>query len=193
MKKYLLPEGGSFYKANLHMHTNISDGTMSPEEVKKEYKARGYSIVAFTDHEAFVPHNELTDSEFIAINSYEIATNNKEHPCGPEFRKTYHMNLYAKDPNQTVSAVFTMTRMWPAHAASYMSDEAKAVDFRRSFSVESMNEVIAKANEDGFLVSYNHPVWSIKDYNDYAGLKGLWGVEYYNTGCIREVWLFNPH
>ena len=33
MKKYLLKEKGNFYKANLHMHTNISDGHMTIEEV----------------------------------------------------------------------------------------------------------------------------------------------------------------
>ena len=33
MKQYLIPEGGRFYKANLHMHTTVSDGNMTPEEV----------------------------------------------------------------------------------------------------------------------------------------------------------------
>ena len=40
MKKYLLPEVGKFYKANLHMHTIISDGRMTLEETKKEYLKR---------------------------------------------------------------------------------------------------------------------------------------------------------
>ena len=43
MKKYLIPETGSFYKANLHCHTTISDGSMTPEEVKEHYKAAGYT------------------------------------------------------------------------------------------------------------------------------------------------------
>ena len=33
MKKFLLPENGNFYKANLHCHTNISDGKRTPEEI----------------------------------------------------------------------------------------------------------------------------------------------------------------
>lgn len=37
MKKYLIPNEGKFYKANLHMHTTVSDGKMTPEEVKEEY------------------------------------------------------------------------------------------------------------------------------------------------------------
>ena len=38
MKKYLIKEEGNFYKANLHMHTTVSDGKMTPLEVKEKYK-----------------------------------------------------------------------------------------------------------------------------------------------------------
>ena len=61
MKTYLLPENGTFYKANLHCHTTISDGRMTPEEVKNAYKEQGYSIVAYTDHDVFIPHPELCE------------------------------------------------------------------------------------------------------------------------------------
>ena len=32
--KNLLPKVGQYFKANLHTHTNISDGAPSPEEMK---------------------------------------------------------------------------------------------------------------------------------------------------------------
>ena len=35
MRKYLLPEEGHFYKANLHCHSNISDGSLTPEQIKE--------------------------------------------------------------------------------------------------------------------------------------------------------------
>ena len=37
MKKYLLPEKGTFYKANLHSHSTVSDGGWTPEEMKERY------------------------------------------------------------------------------------------------------------------------------------------------------------
>ena len=43
MRKYLLPETGHFYKANLHAHSTLSDGRLTPEELKAAYKAHGYS------------------------------------------------------------------------------------------------------------------------------------------------------
>ncbi len=167
------------------MHTTVSDGKMTPEEVKEEYKKRGYQIVAFTDHEAMVPHNDLNDEGFMSITSVELATNSDDYHAGWPCVETCHMNLYSKVADKTTCAVFTMSRMWPDHAASYLSDEMKAIDFPREFTVESLNRVIAAAKEDGFLVSYNHPVWSLNRYPFYSGLKGVWGVEFYNTGCVR--------
>ena len=67
MKKYLIPQNGRFYKANLHTHSTVSDGHLTPEEIKRVYMENGYSIVAFTDHEILLPHNELTDENFLAV------------------------------------------------------------------------------------------------------------------------------
>ena len=69
MKKYLLPPEGNWYKANLHCHTSVSDGCFSPERVKEEYKKRGYSIVAYTDHQLMVNHSYLADEDFLAQDS----------------------------------------------------------------------------------------------------------------------------
>ena len=48
----LLPETG-YYKANLHCHTTIFDGKLTPEETKRVYQEQGYSIIAFTDHHKY--------------------------------------------------------------------------------------------------------------------------------------------
>lgn len=69
MKKYLLPEKGNFYKANLHAHSTVSDGHFTPKELKNLYKNKGYSILAYTDHELLVDHSDLNDDEFLAITS----------------------------------------------------------------------------------------------------------------------------
>ncbi len=72
MKKYLLPKDGNFYKTCLHVHTVVSDGRQTPAEIKEIYKKNGYSAVAFTDHQAMIPHPELNDDEFIAITATEL-------------------------------------------------------------------------------------------------------------------------
>ena len=38
------------YKANLHCHSTVSDGKLTPAELKDAYKNHGYSILCITDH-----------------------------------------------------------------------------------------------------------------------------------------------
>ncbi len=185
MKKYLLKNVGNFYKANLHVHTTVSDGDFSPEEAKQMYMEKGYSIVAFTDHEIMVPHPELTDEHFVALTATEISTNNRVD-CDFSFAKTYHLNIYSPDENKNCFSTFDKSKMWLEHSYQYISKEQEASQYNRIYDVEDVNKVIKMANDEGCLVSYNHPVWSLQNYSDYAGLKGLWGIELYNTGCARN-------
>ena len=185
MKKYLLSDKGKFYKANLHVHTTVSDGRMTPEEIKKVYMEKGYSIVAFTDHEVMVPQAHLTDDSFLAITSTEISTNLKTD-CDFCYSKTYHLNIYSPEEKKNCFNTFDKPKMWLDHSYDYITDEQEKTQYKRVYTAECINDVIRKANEEGCLVSYNHPVWSLQDYSDYIGLKGLWGIEVYNTGCYRN-------
>lgn len=191
MKKHLLPNTGCFYKANLHMHTTVSDGEMSPAEVKKAYMEQGYSVVAFTDHEVMVPHPELTDRNFLAITATEISTNHR-YDCDFSYCKTYHLNIYSPDARKSSFNTFDRSKIWLDHSLDYMAPEQNDIGCRRIYSVADMNGIIKKANSEGCLVSYNHPVWSLQDYGDYIDLKGLWGIEVYNTGCVRAGYLDSP-
>lgn len=188
MRKYLLPKNGIFYKANLHMHTTVSDGNMTPEETKKAFMEKGYSIVAFTDHEVMVPHPELTDENFVALTSTEISINNRRD-CAFMFIKCYHLNIYSRNPDKSAFSCFDKNRCWIEHSQKYITDEQKAIQYDRVYSVECINEMIKMANEEECLVSFNHPVWSLQDYSDYIGLKGLWGVEWHNSGCVNAGYI----
>ena len=191
MKHELLPTSGNFYKANMHMHTNLSDGKMTLEETKKLYMDNGYSIVAFTDHETLVPHNDLSDENFLAITSYEIENNNL-FPGGYSYQKTYHLNLYAKDKNATVSSVFSPDHIWLDHARLLPSEDCAKINYPRHYSIASVNDVIRRANEEGFLVCLNHPVWSSQNLEDYKGITGLWGIEVYNHGAAVGGYIDTP-
>ena len=185
MKRWLLPEKGNFYKANLHLHTTVSDGVWSPEEAKRRYMERGYSILAFTDHEVFVPHNDLTDGSFLALNAHEIAVN-EATVRGSRYQRTYHLNFYAKSRETALSPVFSESRIVKPSFLAHVTDEMRKTDVRADYSTESINALIRHGNENGFFVCYNHPVWSLQNYPDYCGLEGLWGIEVYNTSCVVE-------
>ena len=90
-RKYLITPKGNFYKAAMHTHSTVSDGRCTPAEVKEIYKSMGYSVVAFTDHSLLVCHNDLTDSDFLAINGYEFDVT---QPM-PGFKSRFGMTSYS--------------------------------------------------------------------------------------------------
>lgn len=159
---FMLPEQGNFYKANLHCHSTFSDGRYTVEQIKEKYKAHGYSVVAFSDHNKLVPHTELKDPDFLPITSIEIdCTEHCEDWC---VARTYHVNYFSKDENRT---------------------EFIPVD--RTYSPENINDIISRADKAGFLAQYNHPRWSLQHPSDFIPLEKLWSFEVYNTGCQIEM------
>ena len=187
MKKYLLPEQGKFYKAAMHVHTNISDGRLSPEEVKRAYMELGYSIIAFTDHEVFVPHNDLSDENFLALNAVEIAKNDPT-TCqgGWPYMKTCHINLYAKQKDNDYCPICTESSIYVPHSRQYLTERMKKNTFKKEYSTECFNRIVDVAAEYGFLACFNHPIGSLQNYEDYIGMKNLWGIEWYNAGSNTE-------
>lgn len=102
MKKILLPEKSEnlkYYKANLHCHSTISDGAKTPKQLKEDYKTHGYSILAITDHEVFIPHNDLSDDDFLMLGGYEIGVAGKKN-------KTCHLCFVALSPDNTQEVCF---------------------------------------------------------------------------------------
>lgn len=189
MRQYLLPEEGRFYKANLHCHSSVSDARLSPEELKAAYKAKGYSILAITDHEWMVPHPELSDSEFLAITSYEMTVRDGAKTT-PENR-IVHMNLYAKDPSCTRHICFDpkSAKAYCRLAEEEVSREELGETADHVYTPEFINRVIREANEKGFLVSFNHPGWGLEAQEDYLAYDGFFAVEVYNHSCFMDVGL----
>ena len=182
MRKYLLPEHGNFYKANLHCHTTLSDGKLTPEEVKRVYKEKGYSVVAYTDHFIMHDNSALNDADFLALKGYEVILNDKQDSYeGVKSKKYYHLNFLAKSRDVSAQVCFSPDVIWGKAKdyipfVSYMGD---IWDYSE-YSVCAANRMIEEANSNGFVVFYNHPAWSLHTSEDYAELSGLLGVEVVN-------------
>lgn len=164
----LLPEEGEFYKANLHCHTTLSDGRWTKEQVKAEYKARGYSIVAFTDHRTYGWHPALAEPDFVPLAGWE-ADLNDWFKAPDDFKHTccYHLLLWDKDP--------------AAHPG-YQAVQPP----RRYGDIHSLNAYLEARQAEGFLTCYNHPWWSLQSWPDYAHLAHLNAMEIYNHGCEQD-------
>ncbi len=186
MRTYLLPPSGSFYKANLHTHTTISDGKLSPEEIKEIYKEMGYSIVAYTDHDILLPHNDLTDDDFLALNGFEAEVNeNKDEPFHK--LKSTHVCFIALEDDNIIMPFWHREWYLFGNAPKYrdivrFNDDEP--DFYRSYDAECVNKMLSLGREKGFFTTYNHPSWSYDEYSDYISYEGMHAMEMFNGSCI---------
>lgn len=172
------------YKANLHCHSNLSDGVLSVDELIKAYKEKGYDILAITDHEAPYDHTAKSSENFMLLTGYEAYIRPsaicKMDPYGPEI----HMNLLAKEPHNTAFIAYD-----PAFAKYIPEEEAakreKLGDLGpRKYSREFIQAFIDNANAAGYLVTYNHPVWSMEAQEDVLSYDGFFSLEIFNTGSV---------
>lgn len=181
MKQILLPEENGnlkYYKANLHCHSTVSDGAKTPEQLKEDYKAHGYSILAITDHEVFIPHNELSDKDFLMLNGYEIEA------CG--VGKTCHLCFVALEPDNTEEVCFCRANLW-GNAKKNIKNvniNKKESMLLRPYTKRGVNKLIKTGQKHGFFVTYNHPTWSLESYPEYIRYKNADAMEITNYGCV---------
>ena len=95
MFSYIAP-GAKQYRANLHSHTNLSDGTLTPEQMVQAYQEKGYSILAITDHEAPYDHTALSTDNFLMLTGYEAYIRPSPTCEFDLFKPEIHLNLLAK-------------------------------------------------------------------------------------------------
>lgn len=191
MKRVLLEEeSGSlrYYKVNLHCHTTISDGRLSPEEVKELYKSHGYSAVAFTDHEIFLTHNDLTDEAFVALNGTEYELKAGTNEDVKNYRRRCHLCFVALSPDTVETPVYASPKTLWGNAKNF-KDQAvygDKPDFDRAYTAEKINEMIRIGRDEGFFVTYNHPVWSGENYPLYSRYEGMHAMEIVNGHCVQH-------
>ncbi len=130
--------------------------------------------------------NSHLDDEFLTITSCEMAIKEFENVSTLVNRnmKVCHINFYALDQHNTVTPCYSSVY------DHYVNDENKDLisfdgEYERVYSAEGINDMIKIAKENGFIVSYNHPGWSLENSTDYLGYDGMFAVEIYNAGCVN--------
>ncbi len=73
----------NWYKGNLHCHTNISDGLISPSECMAIYRKAGYDFLSITDHAKYYKGYETEN--FVLFNGTEF------HHVNWLIRKNFHI------------------------------------------------------------------------------------------------------
>ncbi len=186
MKHYLLPKDVTFYKANLHCHTTVSDGCLSPEEVKAMYVKEGYAAVAFTDHEALVDQGHLSDEHFIALNGYETAIKPSQVPTGSHpMMPVHHINIIKRRPHDTVQFLFYPENFTPGHCREHIPFLKYTGEIcTYEYTTEFIHRMVEEAHAQGCLIHYNHPRWSLQTAETLSPfIDAFDGLEVMNNGC----------
>ena len=196
MKKYLLNEKGNFYKANLHCHSTVSDGRKTPEEVKKIYVDKGYSIVAFTDHNVMISQDHLNDEKFLVLHGFEVDLYDTSKKYMIYDAKVCHICFIALDPDNMKQPLWHRTGYLFGNAKNYhdmVEFDENEPNYIRSYGSEPISAMMHKAREKGFFVTYNHPTWSLESYPDYMGYDGMHAFEIYNGSTLADGYAdYNP-
>ena len=185
MFSYIAP-GAKQYRANLHSHTNLSDGTLTPEQMVQAYQEKGYSILAITDHEAPYDHTALSTDDFLLLTGYEAYIRPSPTCEFDLFKPEIHLNLLAKDPHNTAIIGWdpNFCKYMPLEVAEHQR-EHKGDLGPRKYSREYIQRFIDTARASGYLVTYNHPCWSMEAEEDTLSYDGCFSLEVFNTGSEK--------
>lgn len=94
------------YRADLHIHTNVSDCSMKAEEVLQLAKKAGITHLAFTDHDTTFmaqEHQELASLYGIRaipgveLSAYDYRENKKVHILGYNYQTTSHIEEIGRE------------------------------------------------------------------------------------------------
>ena len=160
---------GTFWRGNLHTHSNLSDGALDPAELCRRYKAEGYDFMALTDH-------------FIGIYGYPIANT-------LAFRDDRFTTLLGAELH---SGAMENGELWHILAVGLPAGFAPSHSpgFKPVAGQETGPALAQRARDAGAFVAIAHPHWSGLTLADARSIKAAHAVEIYNhgcaTGCDRE-------
>ena len=169
---------GFWFKGNLHSHTNVSDGTLDPVAMSDIYRENGYSFLCISDHDIYTDfRQELNSESFIILPGveYSVALFSAD---GSLRLKLHHIHGILGTEEMQKSAPLPQFRHLEAIPVSKFFGEwdgAKAA--------QDAADMLAS---HGCITTYNHPVWSRVDRDEFVNLKNIAALEIYNFGTVED-------
>ena len=154
---------GRFWRGNLHTHSTLSDGVLSPEEVCRRYRDEGYDFLSLTDHFVGECGYPIADTRAFRTNSFTTIPGAELHSGAMGNGELWH-----------VLAVGLPETFAPSNTPSFepVPDQ------------ETGPEIARRAVAAGAFVAVAHPQWSGLTLDDARTLAPVaHAVEAYNHGC----------
>lgn len=183
---YLISPDKKQFRANLHCHSTISDGKLTPQQLKEAYKAHDYQVLSITDHEIPCDHTQMSDPDFLLLTGYEAYIRPDSNCKYDSYAPEIHLNLFAKDPHNVKLIGYQPSYVKYLPLEKHDQLQKVMLDRPREYSREYINDFIRTAREHGYLVSYNHPRWSMESEADILAYEGYFSLEICNYACWVE-------
>ena len=178
---------GKWYKAALHVHTNTSDGDVDVPTRIKQYRDKGFDVVAITDHRKTNDLSGFSSDNFLAISSIEF------HPKTYSGAPTHHfLGLGLPHPynyNNSLSAqemiddikskgakVFYAHPYWTGHTYVEMTEVSGYL------GVEVHNQVCQGADSSSGRIHWDQML------NKGHILSGLATDDVHNSSEVGKAW-----
>lgn len=170
---------GNWYKGNIHCHTTVSDGHLTPSQVLALYKSNGYHFLAISDHDTYSDYgSEFNDENFIVLPATETAAILLDQPGSSYNVKTHHVHgiLGPKAVQEKAAQppFKHMDKLMPKFYEGTWDGAAEA-----QAQVDTLVD-------HGCIAMYNHPVWSRVREQEFVDTKDIFALEIYNYGTEME-------
>lgn len=157
---------GRFFRGNLHTHSNLSDGAISPEEVCRRYKAEGYDFISLTDHFVGLFNFPIADTVPFRDEEFTTLLGAELHSGAQENGDLWH-----------IVAVGLPADFAPAKTKFFVAEDDQ----------ETGPEIAQRAVDAGAFVAIAHPEWSGLTNEDAMSVTAAHAVEGYNHSCMVDA------
>lgn len=174
----LLPETGLRLKGNLHSHTTNSDGLLTPAESVRAFRERGYDFLCLSEHDLYTDYSDELGGDGIVVLPGLEASAYLFADEGENVRlKCHHMHgiLGTDEMVEAAPRRFShMERLEPIRCHGTWD------------GAEVARRLAAELASHGCVVTYNHPIWSRVDPEEFCGVEGYFALEVFNYDTVNE-------
>lgn len=177
MKIQGFPEKGAWYKGNLHSHTTVSDGRLTPEQAVELFRENGYSFLCLSEHDCYTDWREqLACREFLLLPGLEASAVLRGGVNTA--RKVHHIHgiLGTKEMRKGATAP-------PLRHFERLIPPVYEGEWNGAAVAQELSDCLRAR---GCFTTYNHPIWSRVEQEEFTGLENLWAVEIFNYNTVNE-------
>lgn len=168
-----------WYRGNLHSHTVVSDGKLKPAESAALYRARGYQFLCLSEHDIYTDFSsEFNTEDFIILPGIEYSAILYQDAESGRRMKIHHLHgILGTREMQARAKEPLLTHMQHIPPMKFYGDWDGA---------KVAQEMADMLGRHGLVTTYNHPIWSRVEQEEFVHTQGPAMLEIFNYDTVLE-------